>query len=75
MSKISSVLVAMSLAASGLLAGCSALVYDMQQDTALNACEKIVDWNERSSCRKQHQKTYEEYEKQRKDILKKGSEK
>ncbi len=53
--------------------GCSVL-YDGQQSNALNACEKLDDWNQRVECKKRHQTSFDEYEKQRKDAMKKGAE-
>lgn len=64
----------MLLLAGSCLGGCS-VVYDLQQDAALDACEKIVDWNERKACIAKNKMTFDQYEKQRKEILIKKTEK
>jgi 3-hydroxy-3-methylglutaryl CoA synthase len=57
----------------GLLGACS-VIYNVQQDTALSACEKLDDWNQRTECKKRHQTSFADYEKQRKEVIKKGAE-
>jgi outer membrane biogenesis lipoprotein LolB len=39
----------MLIGMSSLLQACS-VAYDLQQDAALNACQKVVDWSQRSEC-------------------------
>lgn len=56
------------------LTGCE-VVYDSQQQNALNDCDKLLSWNDRSECIKQNKKSYDQYEKQRKDLMEKGTEK
>lgn len=63
----------MLLLAGGCIGGCS-VVYDLQQDAVLSACEKIVDWNERKTCIEKNKMTFDQYEKQRKEILIKKAE-
>ena len=60
----------LSIATISLLQACS-IVYDVQQDTAQEACKKIVDWNQRTECLNKNKTSYEEYEKQRKEVIKK----
>lgn len=67
-------LMAVLIIFTSLLSACS-VVYDLQQNAALETCDKIVDWNERSACKAKNKTTFEQYEKQRKDILIKGTEK
>lgn len=58
------------IAATSALQACS-VAYDLQQDAALDACKKIVDWNQRTECLNKNKTTYEQYEKQRQDAIKK----
>jgi hypothetical protein len=53
------------------LAGC-AVSYDIMQDQAIDACKKIDDRNERNNCLAKNKTSYEEYEKQRQELLKKN---
>ena len=57
-----------------LLQGCS-VAYDMQQDAAIDACKKIVDWNQRTECLNKNKTSFEEYEKQRHEVINKKTEK
>ena len=54
-----------------LLYGCS-VAYDLQQDVALDACNKIVDWSQRTECMNRNKTSFEEYEKQRQDVINKN---
>lgn len=56
----------------GALQACS-VPYDILQEDAAQACKKIVDWNDRSACLNKNKMSYEQYEKQRKEMLNKGS--
>jgi hypothetical protein len=60
----------MLVTATSALQACS-VAYDLQQDAALDACKKIVDWNQRTECLNKNKTTYEQYEKQRQDVIKK----
>ncbi len=60
----------MLIGMSSLLQACS-VAYDLQQDAAINACQKIVDWSQRSECIKKNQTSFDQYEKQRQDVINK----
>lgn len=52
------------------LQACS-LAYDLQQDAAIDACQKIVDWNQRTECLNKNKTSFEQYEKQRQELINK----
>jgi hypothetical protein len=54
------------------LTACS-VAYDLQQDATLDACKKIVDWNQRTECINKNSVSYEQYEKQRQNVINKKS--
>lgn len=56
--------------AASVLQACS-VAYDLQQDAAIDACKKMVDWNQRAECLNKNKTTYEQYEKQRQDVINK----
>lgn len=58
------------VAGTSVLQACS-VAYDLQQDAALDACNKIVDWNQRTECINKNKTTYGQYEKQRQDLINK----
>ena len=62
-------------AAISVLAGCAAVTYDVAQDAAIKACDQRPTVNDRDDCRKQHQTSYEQYERQRQDVVERGTEK
>lgn len=68
MSKFSGSALAIGIAL-GVLQGCS-LPYDLQQDAQQSACEKNVDWSARQECMNKNKKTFEEYERERAEVLK-----
>ncbi len=57
-----------------LLQACS-VAYDLQQDVAIDACKKIVDWNQRTECLNNNKTSFEQYEKQRQDVINKKTDK
>ncbi len=57
-----------------LLQACS-VAYDLQQDAAIDACKKIVDWNQRTECLNKNKTSFEQYEKQRQDVMNKKTDK
>lgn len=64
----------MLIAASSFLQACS-VAYDLQQDAAIDACKKIVDWNQRTECLNKNKTSFEQYEKQRQDVINKKTDK
>jgi hypothetical protein len=42
------------------------------QEQAIDACKKIDDRNERNNCLAKNKTSYEDYEKQRQELLKKN---
>jgi len=58
-----------------LLLNACAVVYDSAQGAAKNACDKIMDWNDRTTCMQQNKKSYDQYEKDRQNLIRKGTEK
>lgn len=54
------------------MAGCSELVYDMRQESALRACDQIIPVDERLACRRRNSTRYDQYEKERSKVTAAG---
>lgn len=52
-----------------------ALPYDLMQEENRRACDKLMDWSDRSQCLSQNKKNFDQYEKQRQDVMNKKSDK
>ncbi|MFZ6774013.1 hypothetical protein ACO0LB_14985 [Undibacterium sp. SXout7W] len=58
-----------------LLLNACAVVYDSAQGAAKKECDKIMDWNDRTMCMQQNKKSYDQYEKDRQNLIRHGTEK
>lgn len=58
------------LVAACQLQACSVL-YDIQQDAALDKCKQMIDSYQRNECLKRNNTSFDQYEKQRQEALRK----
>ena len=56
-----------------LLLNACAVVYDSAQSAAKKECDKNMDWNDRSRCMQQNNQSYEQYEKDRQNLMRKDT--
>ncbi|MFZ6748730.1 hypothetical protein [Undibacterium sp. Ren11W] len=66
--------IVLMLGSSIALQGC-ALPYDIMQEENRRACDKLTDWGDRSQCLSQNKKNFDQYEKQRQDVINKKADK
>jgi hypothetical protein len=69
-----SMCIGLMIASTIALQGC-ALPYDLMQEENRRACDKLMDWSDRSQCLSQNKKSFDQYEKQRQDVINKKSDK